>query len=59
MDGLRKKAHKLEWNGLRKKAQKLEWLKNKIFKQGMGIAETSLETRSDHWGGNVNPKSLF
>jgi len=37
----------------------LEWLKNKIFKQGIGIAEKSLETRKDHWGGNVNPKSLF
>jgi len=38
---------------------KLEWLKNKIFKQGIGIAEKSLETRMDRWGGNVNPKSLF
>ena len=37
----------------------LEWLKNKIFKQGIGIAEKSLETRRDRWGGNVNPKSLF
>ena len=37
----------------------LEWLKNKIFKQGIGIAEKSLETRKDRWGGNVNPKSLF
>ena len=37
----------------------LEWLKNKIFKQGIGIAEKSLETRRDHWDGNVNPKSLF
>ena len=35
------------------------WLKNKIFKQGIGITEKSLETRRDHWGGNVNPKSLF
>ena len=34
----------------------IEWLKNKIFKQGIGIAEKSLETRR---GGNVNPKSLF
>jgi len=36
-------------------------VKNKIFKQGIGIAEKSLETRRDHWawGGNVNPKSLF
>ena len=37
----------------------IEWLKNKIFKQGIGIAEKSLETRRDRWGGNVNPKSLF
>ena len=37
----------------------LEWLKNKIFKQGIGIAEKSLETRRDRWGGNVNPKSLI
>jgi len=37
----------------------LEWLKNKIFKQGIGIAEKSLETRRDCCGGNVNPKSLF
>jgi len=37
----------------------LEWLKNKIFKQGIGIAEKSLETGRDRWGGNVNPKSLF
>jgi len=37
----------------------LEWLKNKIFKQGIGIAEKNLETRRDCWGGNVNPKSLF
>ena len=34
-------------------------IKNKIFKQGIGIAEKSLETRRDHWGGNVNYKSLF
>jgi len=25
----------------------LQWLKNKIFKQGIGIAEKSLETRRD------------
>ena len=37
----------------------LEWLKNKIFKQGIGVAEKSQETRRDHWSGNVNPKSLF
>ena len=36
----------------------LEWLKNKIFKQGIGIAEKSLETTRDCWSGNVNPKSL-
>jgi len=34
-------------------------VKNKIFKQGIGIAEKSLETRRDRWGSNVNPKSLF
>ena len=46
-----------EW--IKKKAHKLEWLKDKIFKQGIGIAEKSLERRRDRWGGNVNPKSLF
>jgi len=34
-------------------------LKNKVFKQGIGIAEKSKETRKDRWGGNVNHKSLF
>ena len=34
-------------------------IKNKIFKQGIGIAEKSQETRRNHWGGNVNYKSLF
>ena len=34
-------------------------IKNKIFKQGIGIAENSQETRRDHWGGNVNHKCLF
>ena len=34
-------------------------IKNKIFKQGIGITEKSQETRRDHCGGNVNPKSLF
>jgi len=38
-----------------KKEHQLEWLRNKIFKQGLGIAEKSLETRRDRWGGNVNP----
>ena len=33
--------------------------KIKFFKQGIGIAEKSLETRRDRWGDNVNPKSLF
>ena len=28
---------------IKKKEHKLEWLKNKIFKQGIGIAEKSLE----------------
>jgi len=37
----------------------IRMVKNKIFKQGIGIAEKSLETRRDRWGGNVNPKSLF
>jgi len=37
----------------------LEWLKNKIFKQRIGIAEKSLETRRDRWAGNVNYKCLF
>ena len=36
-----------------------KWLKNKIFKQGIGIAEKSQETRRDRWGGNVNHKCLF
>jgi len=34
-------------------------IKNKIFKQGIGIAEESQETRRDCCGGNVNHKSLF
>ena len=34
-------------------------IKNKIFKQGIGIAEKSQDTRRDHWGGNVNHISLF
>jgi len=33
-------------------------MKNEI-KQGIGIAEKSQETRRNHWGGNVNHKSLF
>jgi len=52
----------LSMNGFFKKAHKLEQLKkiiNKIFKQGIGIAEKNLETRRDHWDGNVNHKSLF
>ena len=43
-------------NGLRKRTQ-TRMLKNKIFKQGIGIAEKSQETRRDRWGGNVNHKS--
>ena len=34
-------------------------VKNKIFKQGMGIAEKSREARRDCWDDNVNHKSLF
>jgi len=34
-------------------------LKIKFFKQVIGIAEKSQETRRDCWGGNVNHKSLF
>ena len=34
-------------------------IKNKIFKQGIGIAEKSQKTRRDRWGGNVNHKYLF
>jgi len=34
-------------------------LKNKIFKQEIGIAEKSQETRRDCCGGNVNHKFLF
>jgi len=34
-------------------------LKNKIFKQEIGIAKKSQETRRDRCGGNVNHKSLF
>ena len=30
----------------------------KKFKQGIGIAEKSQETRKDHWSGHVNHKSL-
>ena len=47
-------------NGLRKKAHTLECSKNKIFKQEIGIAEKSQETRKDRCGGNaVNHKTLF
>ena len=31
----------------------------KNFKQGIGIAEKSQETRRDRWGGNVNHKFQF
>jgi len=31
----------------------------KNFKQGIGIAEKSQETRRDRWSGNVNHKHLF
>ena len=31
----------------------------KNFKQGIGIAEESQETRRDRWCGNVNHKSLY
>ena len=34
-------------------------MKNKIFKQEIGIAEKSQETRRDRWDSNVNHKSLF
>jgi len=34
-------------------------IKKLNFKQGIGIAEKSQETRRDCWGGNVNHKSLF
>ena len=37
----------------------LECLMNKIFKQEIGIAEKSQETRKDRCGGNVNHKSLL
>jgi len=33
--------------------------KLKKFKQGIGIAEKSQNTRRDCWGGNVNHKYLF
>jgi len=46
-------------NGLRKKHTNYNDKKNKIFKQGIGIAEKSQGTRRDPWGGNVNHKSLF
>ena len=48
-----------------KKACLVQWISclcdiiNLIFKQGIGIAEKSQETRRDCWGGNVNHKSLF
>jgi len=45
-------------NGFRKKHINKNG-KIKIFKQGIGIAEKSQETRRDRWGGNVNHKSLF
>jgi len=34
-------------------------LKIKNFKRRIGITEKSHGTRRDHWGGNVNCKSLF
>jgi len=34
-------------------------MKNKIFKQGIGITEKSQETRRDRWGGNLNQKPLL
>ena len=33
-------------------------IKDKIFKQGIGIAKKAKKTRRDHWGGNANHKSL-
>ena len=44
---------------IKKKSTQTRMIKNKIFKQGIGIAEKSQKTRRDHWGGNVNHKSLF
>jgi len=39
---------------------KIKNVKNKIFKQEIGITEKSQETRRDRCGGNaVNHKSLF
>ena len=44
---------------IKKKEHKLEWLNSKIFKQGIGIAIKSQETRSDFWGSNINHKYLI
>ena len=33
-------------------------LKNKIFKQGIGITEKSQETRRDCWGGNAHKPQI-
>jgi len=49
----------LSMNGLRKKHTNQNVKKKYIFKQGIGIAEKSQETRRNRWGGNVNHKSLF
>ena len=42
----------------KEKSTQTRMIENKIFKQGMGIAKKSQETRRDCWGGNVNYKSL-
>jgi len=34
-------------------------IKIENFKKAIGITEKSYETRRDHWGGNVNDKSIF
>ena len=38
----------------------IDELKIENFQKGIGIAEKKVyKTRKDHWGGNVNHKSLF
>jgi len=42
-----------------KKSTQTRMIKNKIFKQGIGITEKRQERGRDRWGGNVKRKSLF
>jgi len=56
---LYREAIRRNLRNVRKRWVFAQWVRNKIFKQGIGIAEKSQEARRDHWGVNVNHKSLF